>query len=181
VFYTVPSRLIGQRLRVRLYDDRLDLFVGGTPLLTLPRGRPGRDGKHGHVVNYRHVIHALTRKPAALLSLVYREQLFPRDVYRHMFDHLLARMPEREACRTMVTLLQLAHERGCEAELAGLLEADRVAGLLPDLASLRARFAPSPASLPDIHVPTVSLAVYQDLLDAPVPAVAPVLVQERAA
>jgi len=25
VFYTVPSRLIGHRLRVRLYDDRLDV------------------------------------------------------------------------------------------------------------------------------------------------------------
>lgn len=25
VFYTVPSRLIGHRLRVRLHDDRLDL------------------------------------------------------------------------------------------------------------------------------------------------------------
>ena len=39
VFYTVPSRLIGHRLRVRLYDDRLDLFIGGTPLMTLTRGR----------------------------------------------------------------------------------------------------------------------------------------------
>ena len=37
VFYTVPSRLIGHRLRVRLYDDRLDLFIGGTPLMTLRR------------------------------------------------------------------------------------------------------------------------------------------------
>jgi hypothetical protein len=65
VFYTVPSRLIGQRLRVRLFDDRLELFVGGTALMTLPRGRPGRDGKRGHVIDYRHVIHALKRKPAA--------------------------------------------------------------------------------------------------------------------
>ena len=39
VFYTVPSRLIGHRLRVRLYDDRLDIFIGGTQLMTLPRGR----------------------------------------------------------------------------------------------------------------------------------------------
>ena len=39
VFYTVPSRLIGHRLRVRLYDDRLDLFIGGTALMTLNRGR----------------------------------------------------------------------------------------------------------------------------------------------
>jgi hypothetical protein len=44
VFYTVPSRLIGHRLRVRLYDDRLDLFIGGTPLMTLTRGRPDAAG-----------------------------------------------------------------------------------------------------------------------------------------
>jgi len=36
VFYTVPSRLIGHHLRVRIYDDRLDLFLGATFLVTLP-------------------------------------------------------------------------------------------------------------------------------------------------
>ena len=61
VFYTVPSRLIGHQLRVRLYDDRLDVFVGGTPLMTLPRGRAHPSGKHAQVVNYRHVIHALRK------------------------------------------------------------------------------------------------------------------------
>ena len=73
VFYSVPSRLIGHRLRVRLYDDRLECFLGATPLITLRRGRPHASGKHGHVVDYRHVIHALRRKPMALLNLVYRE------------------------------------------------------------------------------------------------------------
>ena len=34
VFYTVPSRLVGHRQRVRLYDDRLELYVGGTRALT---------------------------------------------------------------------------------------------------------------------------------------------------
>jgi hypothetical protein len=63
VFYTVPSRLIGHRLRGRLYDDRLDLFIGGTALMTLTRGRPAAIGKHAHVVDYRHVIHAPRRKP----------------------------------------------------------------------------------------------------------------------
>ena len=38
VFYSVPSRLIGHRLRVRLYDDRLECFQGSTPILTLRRG-----------------------------------------------------------------------------------------------------------------------------------------------
>jgi len=47
VFYTVPSPLIRHRPRARLYDDRVELFVGGTRVLTLVRGRPHRDGKHG--------------------------------------------------------------------------------------------------------------------------------------
>ncbi len=42
VFYTVPSRLIGHQLGVRLYDDRLELFVSGRYQLTLPRKRRGR-------------------------------------------------------------------------------------------------------------------------------------------
>ena len=66
VFYSVPSRLIGHRLRVRLYDDRLECFLGATALMTLRRGRPHPSGKRGHVVDYRHVIHALRRKPMAL-------------------------------------------------------------------------------------------------------------------
>src|ERR1700712_2981975 len=63
VFYTVPSRLIGHRLRARLYDDRLDPFIGGTFAVDPPRARAPAGGKHAHVVDYRHVIHALRRKP----------------------------------------------------------------------------------------------------------------------
>lgn len=69
VFYTVPSRLIGHRLRVRLYDDRLDVFVGATSLMTLTRGRAPGTGKRAHVVDYRHVIHALRRKPSLWRSV----------------------------------------------------------------------------------------------------------------
>ena len=166
VFYTVPSRLIGHRLRVRLYDDRLALFIGGTPLLELPRGRAHPDGRHDQVVNYRHVIHALRRKPMALLNLVYRDQLFPRDAYRHTFDALLQAGPERQACRVMVELLALAHERGCEAELGLRLATDLEARRLPDLAALRAVFAPDPASIPHVTVHLATLASYEGLLSS---------------
>jgi hypothetical protein len=71
VFYTVPSRLIGHRLRERLDDDRLGLFIGGTALMTLTRGRAAASGKRDHIVDYRRVIHVLRRKPMALLNLVY--------------------------------------------------------------------------------------------------------------
>ena len=109
VFYTVPSRLIGHRLRIRLYDDRLDVFVSATSLMTLTRGRAPGTGKRAHVVDYRHVIHALRRKPMALLNLVYRDQLFPREAYRLTFDRLLDKLLEKSACRLMVDLLALAH------------------------------------------------------------------------
>jgi hypothetical protein len=32
-------------------------------------------------VDYHHLIHALRKKPMALLNLVYRDQLFPRRGY----------------------------------------------------------------------------------------------------
>jgi transposase InsO family protein len=163
VFYSVPSRLIGHRLRVRLYDDRLECFLGATPLMTLCRGRSRPDGKHGHVVDYRHVIHALRRKPMALLNLVYREQLFPRHAYRRAFEALLAVDTEKRACRTMVGLLALAHERACEAELAAAIDADLEAGRRPDLDALRQRFAPEPAVIPEISVERVPLHLYDEL------------------
>jgi len=164
VFYTVPSRLIGHRLRVRLYDDRLDLLIGGTPLMTLCRGRAGPDGKHGHIVDYRHLIHALRKKPMALLNLVYREQLFPREAYRRTFHWLLERHGERLACKTVVELLSLAHERGCEADLAATLSESLDAGQAPDLNALRARFAPDPQRLPQVRVTLTPLSAYEALI-----------------
>lgn len=51
VFYTVPSRLIGHRLRVRVHDERLEVFLGATHLMTLPRGRGYGDRRRAHVVD----------------------------------------------------------------------------------------------------------------------------------
>ena len=163
VFYTVPSRLIGHRLRVRLYDDRLDLMIGATLLMTLERGRHGPNGKHGHVVDYRHVIHTLRRKPMALVNLVYRDQLFPREAYRLTFERLRERLSDRAACKIIVELLSLAHDRVCEVELAALLSEHLSADQLPDLAALRTRFAPDPARLPQVCVELVPLSVYETL------------------
>ena len=165
VFYSVPSRLIGHTLRVHLYDDRLELLLGSCPLLTLPRGRPHSDGRRGHVVNYHHLIPALRRKPMALLHLVYRDQLFPHDAYRRTFDALLDALDERTACRRMVGLLALAHERCCEAALATQLADLLDAGTVPELEPLQERFGPDPRSLPHLDVRLGSPADYDDLLE----------------
>ena len=166
VFYTVPSRLIGHRLGGRVYDDRIELFLSGTHLLTLPRGRAGATGPNVHVVSYRHVIHSLKKKPMALKNLVYRDALFPREPYRRCFETALEQLGERQACRLAVTLLALAHEENCEAELAHAIDKALNAGHLPDPDKLKARFAPDPGSMPSVRVARPLLAGYGGLLDA---------------
>jgi hypothetical protein len=129
-----------------------------------PCGRPPQgSGKHGHVVDYRHVIHALRKKPMALLNLVYRDQLFPRRAYARAFEALLAAQSEKHACRTMVGLLALAHDRACEAELADAIDAALDAGDLPGLDSLRGRFRPDQATIPQVAVALVPLSAYDEL------------------
>ena len=167
VFYTAPSRLIGHRLRVRLHDDRIEVFLGGTHLMTLPRGRGYGDNRRAHVVDYRHVIHALRAKPGALPGLVYRDQLFPRDAYRRLYDAAMEALPERAACKLVVGTLAIAHERGCEADLAAAIGAQLDAGVMPDLAELRARFAPDPEALPQVTVTLTPLSAYDVLTAAP--------------
>ena len=167
VFYTVPSRLIGFRLRLRIFDDRLECFLAQSHVLTLPRGRAPGDGRRSQVVDYRHVIHSLRRKPMALLNLVYRDALFPRPAYRAAWERLLAAGDARAACRTMVGLLALAHEGGCEADLAAALTAQIGQGGLPDLTALRARFAPAAAEVPRSASILPPIASYDALLSSP--------------
>lgn len=163
VFYTVPSRLVGHRLRVRIHDDRLVLFAGTDELMTLPRGHAGPDGRRGRVVDYRHVLPSLRRKPMALLNWIWRDGLFPRDAYRRAFEALLEALSDREACRRMVDLLALAHDHCCEAALATELDALLDARRLPDPAALRERFPPKPDLVPDVDAPLPPMSDYDGL------------------
>ena len=86
VFYSAPSQLIGKRLRVHVYDHRIEAFLGATH----PRRRGRDDGLRVHCVNHRHVIHALRRKPQALAGSVYRDGLFPRSEYAEAWTALQA-------------------------------------------------------------------------------------------
>ena len=79
----------------------------------------------------------------------------------------------------MVDLLALAHDRGCEAELAAILAEDLAADRMPDMVALRGRFAPEradrsmqhrsasrpdPAALPEGVVRLMRLDAYEELL-----------------
>jgi hypothetical protein len=119
MFYTVPKPALGHRLRLRSHDDRIEAYLGGNLLLSLPRGRRPRCAGVVEVVDYHHVIAAPRAKPGALAHLAYLDALWPRAAYRRAWDARTADGPVRDAARTMVGLLALAHDRGVEADLAG--------------------------------------------------------------
>jgi transposase InsO family protein len=164
VLYSVPSRLIGRKLEVHLFDDRLECFLGTSAVATLPRLR-AIGTKRAHRIDYRHVIGTLKRKPQALRNLVYRDDLFPHQAYARTWQVLDAALAPKDACRAMVALLDLAANHACEAALAARLDAILAAGAVPDPAELEAAFKTKvPPAAADIAIPPPDIAGYDALL-----------------
>ncbi len=82
--YSVPSRLIGTTLTVRVRAETVEVYVGTTLVCSMPR----LSGRQQHHINYRHVIWSLVRKPGAFAAYRYREDLFPTLVFRRAYDAL---------------------------------------------------------------------------------------------
>lgn len=92
-----------------------------------------------------------------------------------MFDFMLEMTSQKEACRTAVQLLAMAHERCCEAEIADILDADLEQKTVPDIAALRDLFAPDPQSMPLVEVRLASLSIYESLMPAGAAPAAPTM------
>lgn len=116
VTYTVPSRLIGSRLLVHIYDDRLALFYGHELTLTLPRIY-AQAPLRARSVDYRHVIHSLAKKPNAFKSSLLRDDLIPLGDFTLLWKQLTLEHVKDIDCRYMVDLLVLADNYNCEQAL----------------------------------------------------------------
>ncbi len=162
ILYSAPSRLIGHRLKVRVYADRLECYLSGA--LVHSAARASRASNNRRALDYRHFIDGLKRKPQAFKGLAFRDQLFPREAYRRTWEQLESQLTQRDACKTIVGLLELAAHDGVEAVLASRLNSLLIAGVLPELRSLRDEFAPRHAEHPVINVQIPPASAYDELL-----------------
>jgi transposase len=158
--YSVSSRLIGCQLRVRLHADIVELDYKGERVATMER----LVGSNAHRIDYRHIIHALVRKPGAFRRYVFREALFPSLEFRRAYDALLADGSD-QADLDYVRILHLAAGDGEEtvrAVLAGLLSA----GATPTYEAVRAqvRGPRTPEGVPFLNITAPDLTVYDRLL-----------------
>lgn len=117
VTYTVPSRLQGETLRAHLYHNRLLCYLGSDLIITLKRIYP-KDNNRGRLVDYRHVIHSLVRKPQAFRYSQLRDDLLPNESYKQIWQHVNQNMPRKTACKFIVGLLYLAATSSREQTLA---------------------------------------------------------------
>jgi hypothetical protein len=106
VGYSVPARLIGQEVKVAIYETQLKVYSGRELLLSLPR----RHSDRGLVLDYRHVIDHLLRKPGAFEHYRYREQLFPGEMFRRAYDYLVAQRGQRRGVVEYLQLLKLTSQ-----------------------------------------------------------------------
>jgi hypothetical protein len=158
--YSVPSRLIGEMVRVRIYDDRVEINYGGKLQLTVER----LSGWGGHRIDYRHIIWSLVRKPGAFERWKYREDLFPTRVFRKSYDALCAGLAARNADLEYLRILHLAAstlESEVETALELLLEAGDSISLENVRALVDSRLHDEP---PLMEAFEVDLSAYDELL-----------------
>jgi len=122
VMYSVPSKLIGHQLRVRIYDERLSCYLNADHVLDLARVRITKEmakdkGAKVRCINYRHLIHSLVRKPGAFRYSVLRDEILPNDTYRKIWETLDACCTEKHANKLMVGILKIASDYDCETKL----------------------------------------------------------------
>ncbi|WP_425267094.1 Mu transposase domain-containing protein [Desulfofustis glycolicus] len=102
--YSVPSRLVGETICVRLSAEKLEVWYGQRHMETIPRLR----GSDTHHIQYRHMIDWLIRKPGAFANYRYRSDLFPTSRFRMAYDALCERHTLSKAGKEYVKILQLA-------------------------------------------------------------------------
>jgi hypothetical protein len=162
--YSVPSRLIGHRLKVRVYEERVEGYLGAQRVFEAPRLRRTKETPSPAHVDFRHVLPALKRKPNALIRWRLRDALFPRSEYARTWQHLIERLPEAKAARTMIALLEMAAGEGCEAQLAKELDALLERRELPDVQMLKSMFSTHVPMIPTVTITLPTLGYYDTLM-----------------
>lgn len=157
--YSVPARLIGFEVKVCVSERTLEVWYGDKLQARMERLR----GRHGHTINYRHVIWSLVNKPGAFARYRYREEMFPTLTFRRAYDAIATRSPDVRGDLEYLRILHLAaatSQGDVEAAVQCLLEA----GGAITLRAVQELVAPEDrATVPELEPFKVDLGSYDEL------------------
>ena len=159
--YSVHSRLIGERVQVRMFVDRLEICYAQRVVERIPRLR----GQDGHQINYRHIIDWLARKPGAFANYRYQANMFPSSYFKMAYDELKRQRP-LHADKEYVQILKIAAHDGetvTQSALRWLLSRQESLSAAIVEQYVHARGVETPVI--DVKVDDVSLVDYDALLN----------------
>lgn len=161
--YSVPSRLIGELVRVRVYEDKIEVFYAGVdePQLVCERLR----GRNLHRIDYRHVIWSLVRKPGAFARYVYREEMFPSVAFRRAYDAIQTPHHGTVGDLEYLRILHLAAST-LEADVEAALQLHLAEGVPITYEAIKAMIqGAARTEVPALSPPVVDLGAYDTLLE----------------
>jgi hypothetical protein len=161
--YSVPSRLIGERVEARLYMDHVEVWYGQKKVEQMPRLR----GRRKHRVDYRHIIDWLVRKPGAFENYRYRDELFPTSRFRMVFDLLQEKLGGPKGNKEYLKILEMAakdSEVKVDEAIHSLLEAGEEV-ISAQAVEAMLGFERS-ADIRDVRVAVVDLGLFDQLYEA---------------
>ena len=154
VAYSVPSRLIGYALQAHVYPEDIELYYGRSLLQKMGKQKEA-------LINYRHIIDSLVRKPGAFKQYQYREALFPNEVLKNAYQALW-QASKANGHKSYLALLQLAKNEG-EQAVSCAIELLAEAGDLPLPEAVKSILF-VPVRLAQVKVDPPNLSVYNGLL-----------------
>jgi hypothetical protein len=161
--YSVPSRLIGEEVVVRIWEEQLQVLHGAKEQLRVER----QLGRNGHRINYRHIIGSLVRHPGAFARYKYRDELFPSLTFRKAYDALCSASRRGSGDLEYLRILHLAATT-LETEVETALELLLQAGNRPTPEAVKALVSPSQIQVPALVAAVPDLHSYDALLSGTV-------------
>jgi hypothetical protein len=160
--YSVPSRLKGAWVRVRIFEDKIEVRHADVIELACERLR----GRGLNRIDYRHVIWSLVRKPGGFARYVFREEMFPTVVFREAYDAIQALHPGTRGDLMYLRILYLAAST-MEADVSVALTLLQMAKMAITVEAVKEMVASSTSGveIPLLVSPPVDLIAYDALLD----------------
>ena len=173
VYYSVPARFIGARLRTLLRAEEVLVFDGRTVVARHARSRV----RGGQVLVLDHYLEVLARKPGALPGSMALSQARSAGVFTVAHEAFWTRARrlhgDGEGTRALIEVLLLHRHLPSDAVIAGIRSALDVGPTSPELVALQARLAATrprtgtdTTTGPDAHVIALPLG-QADPVDAP--------------
>jgi len=163
--YSVASQLIGERVKVHVHAEYLEVRYAQRVMERIPRLR----GEGKHRIEYRHIIDSLLRKPGAFENYKYKQDLFPTTRFRMVYDGLLKARTALGAAKEYLKVLDLA-AKGSESLVDEALRillhtgCQRIDSTAVEEVYLGLKSDHRPGRL-DIHIEPADPASYNELFD----------------